>query len=155
MNFEDYSSLSDYAKKIGVVAGNLKNWVEKADVKPAGKFGNTNVYLVADLVKAVGENSSSANALRAVGYVHPDKYQEVVERAQRLAVANAEQLEYLGKAQDKADEDQAAINGYSDLLDRATEKYNELLANFNGLQAEYSLLSQKIEDQMILDTDSD
>lgn len=136
MNFEDYSSLSDYAKKIGVVAGNLKNWVEKAGVKPAAKYGNTNVYLVADLVKAVGENSSSASALRAVGYVHPDKYQEAVERAQRLAVANAEQLEYLGKAQDKADEDQAVINGYSDLLDRAEAKYNELLANFNGLQQE-------------------
>jgi hypothetical protein len=130
MNFEDYSSLSDYAKKIGANPTNLKNWVEKSEITPAGKFGNMNVYLISDLVKAVGNNASSAAALRAVGYIHPDQHAEVVERAQRLAVENAEKL--------------AVINGYSDLLDRADAEYAELLANYNGLQAELEATRKKL-----------
>jgi hypothetical protein len=137
MNFDDYSSLADYAKKIGANPTNLKNWIEKAGTKPAGKFGNMNVYAVADLVRAVGENSSSAAALRAVGYIHPDQHQEVIERAQRLAVENAE--------------NESVINGYSDLLDRAEQKYNELLANFNGLQAEHNQLSFLAADAGLID----
>jgi hypothetical protein len=133
MDFSSVMTFAQFAEKIGTTVGNVKNWADKADVKPVHKFGNTNVYNVADLEAAVGKFASTASALRAVGYVHPDQYKDMqdlhasaVREAIELQSENDKLANELEKLEDAADH----LNG----------EYVSLLANFNSLQAEYNTL---------------
>lgn len=133
MDFSSVMTFAQFAEKIGTTVGNVKNWADKADVKPVHKFGNTNVYNVADLEDAVGKFASTASALRAVGYVHPDQHKDMqdlhasaVREAIELQSENDKLANELEKLEDAADH----LNG----------EYVSLLANFNSLQAEYNTL---------------
>jgi hypothetical protein len=117
MDFGSIMTLAQFAEKIDTTVGNVKNWADKADVKPVHKFGNTNVYAVSDLEAAVGKFASTASALRAVGYIHPDQYKDMQD-LHAAAVREMIQMQ---------------------------EEYNTLLANFNGVQAEYDSLSLRID----------
>lgn len=119
MEFKDlYTTVNQYAEKHGLKPASVALWVEKAKkedgLQPYTTFGNVNVYAVADLAEARIKYERKP----AQPKVHPDQHREVVERAERLAVENAE----------------------------LTAKLQELMANYNGALAELSAL-QKIEVQ--------
>lgn len=84
INLADVISLSDFAKKVNIGVQTIQKWLTVAEIKPVGKFGVTNVYLVSDLEKLVADNSTNAGALRAIGYVHPDQHKAIVDHRDRL-----------------------------------------------------------------------
>lgn len=131
MEFKDlYKTVNQYAEQHDIKPASLALWVEKAkkagEIRPYMAVGNTNLYAVADLAEARIKYERKP----AQPKVHPDQHREVVEHRDRLAVALVETEAALERVENK----------YVEL----EEKYNNLLANFNGQAAELSAL-QKIE----------
>lgn len=88
--FADATDLASFAKKNEVGVGTVSNWMDRwakegnEPIKPIGKFGNTQAYAIADL-----ENLTVYKRNRGPKTVRIDQHNEVVERAQALAVENA------------------------------------------------------------------
>lgn len=86
----DYSQLvtfAQFAEKIGIkTAVTVQKWADAESVKPVFKAGVTNVYLMADLQRAMENHSANADHFRKLGYVHPDQHKEVMDHRDRLAV---------------------------------------------------------------------
>jgi hypothetical protein len=129
-------TVGQFAEKVGTGSANVFSWVTKAEVKPAAKFGNTNVYLISELSAAMEAHSRNADGFRKLGYVHPDQHRalqdlhaESVQEVIQLQEENDRLANELEEIQDAADDLNNNVGGMQ-------AAYAELLANFNGLQAE-------------------
>jgi predicted nuclease with TOPRIM domain len=142
VDLSSFTTLSDFAEETGANTASVRSWAEKAELKPVGKFGNSNVYLRTDVVKAMEEHSTQASGFRKLGYVHPDQYKalqdlhsETAAESARLLAANENLHSVVVKMEEQQDR---ALESYEALqLENAqlTEKYNQLQAAFNDLAA--------------------
>lgn len=89
----DVTDLKSFAKRedVNVGIGTLSNWLDRwakagnEPVKPVAVFGNVQTFLVKDLEMLRDEYKRNSGPKT----VKIEQYNEVVERAQRLAVENA------------------------------------------------------------------
>jgi len=105
----DLVTIAEFAKEISVSTQTVNTWLtaynEERDyefdgegvISPAVTFGNTRVFSRKQLLELASEKGNS-QAIKAAGYVHPDKFKESEDARIRLSAENAEQqarIDYL------------------------------------------------------------
>jgi hypothetical protein len=82
-DINDLVTLADFGKEISVTVGTVNNWLTAYNdnsngepIEPVATFGNTRVFNRKALLE-LAANKGNSVALKAAGYVHPDKFAEV------------------------------------------------------------------------------
>lgn len=151
-DINDAVSIGDFAKEIAVTGQTVNGWIEKFNdnsdgnpVEPIAKFGNTNVYDRRRLLELAADKGNSA-AVKAAGYVHPDKY-DALERSYFEALRRIGELESGVEANHRAWVDASdrltAMEIERDHFERENSKNMETI----------QLLQRKFQDHMIDDSD--
>ena len=145
----DMVTVADFAKEISVTPTTVNGWIEKFNeerddsfsegaIVPLATFGNTRVFSRKTLLELAAEKGNSA-AVKAAGYVHPDKYAELEQRHAALVLAEAQLAEKYNQLR----------STFDDTVDRLTAMEIER-DHFEKLSKE---LQDVLTDQMIDNSD--